>query len=100
MENTKPKEILENIINVMEKTNVDEWEIDKLVVVLNYINELENENRLLTIREREEHEQISNAIEYIHNNQIVFEFSDRKGIQIWFDKFYKELLEILRGEEL
>lgn len=47
MENTKQKEILENIINVMEKTNVDEWEIDKLIVVLNYINELEKENEIL-----------------------------------------------------
>ena len=37
------------------------------------------------------------AIEYINNHQLVFELSSKKQIAYWFDMFYKELLEILKG---
>ena len=42
---------------------------------------------------------ISKTIEYIHNHQLVFELSSKEQIQEWFDKFYAELLNILRGED-
>jgi len=100
MENTSPKEILENIINVMEKTKVDEWEIDKLVVVLNYINDLEQENiygkqkntadRLYII---DLQDRIDKAIEYIGINEEdlkLYDIYDVNGI---------ELLKILRGKD-
>ena len=39
------------------------------------------------------------AIEYIHNNQPVFELSSKEQIQQWFEKeFYVNLLNILKGE--
>ena len=42
---------------------------------------------------------IDKAIEYIHNNQPVFELSSKEQLQEWFEKeYYVELLKILRGE--
>ncbi len=41
---------------------------------------------------------INTAIEYIHNHQLVFELSNKKQIQKWFNEFYAELLSILRGK--
>ena len=41
MESTKPKEILENMINVMEKYNADEFELIKYIKILEYIEYLE-----------------------------------------------------------
>lgn len=35
------------------------------------------------------------AIEYIHEHQLVFELSNKKQIQYWFDEFYRDLLNIL-----
>lgn len=35
------------------------------------------------------------AIEYIHEHQLVFELSSKKQIQYWFDEFYRDLLNIL-----
>lgn len=59
----------------------------------------QKQKRLLEKRRKEKYKQrIDKAIEYIHNHQIVFELSDRKGIQKWFDEFYKDLLNILRGK--
>ena len=42
---------------------------------------------------------IDKAIEYIHNHQLVFELSSKKQIQYWFDEFYKDLLNILKGSD-
>lgn len=42
---------------------------------------------------------INKVREYIHNHQLVFELSSKEQIQKWFDEFYAELLNILRGEE-
>ena len=83
-----------NIREILDETNINI--VDELNI-LEYIDELEKikEDSLDKLDELEN--KIYKAIEYIHNNQIVFELSDRKGIQKWFDKFYKELLDILRG---
>lgn len=43
-------------------------------------------------------DRIDKAIEYIHNNQLVFRLSSKKQIEDWFDKFYIDLLNILKGE--
>lgn len=82
MENTNPKEILENIISVMEKTHVDDWEIDKLVVVLNYINELENK--------------IDKSIEYIEQYRHWLD-AEKSVCDSSVDGY--ALLDILRGED-
>ena len=43
---------------------------------------------------------IDKAIEYIHNHQPVFELSNKKQIQEWFEKlYYIELLNILNGDD-
>ena len=44
-------------------------------------------------------QRIDKAIEYIHNHQLVFELSSKEQIQKWFDEFYRDILNILRGEE-
>lgn len=82
MNNTSPKEILENIIKVMEKTHTDDWEIDKLVVVLNYINELEK--------------RIDKTIEYIKDNNN-YEEGYCDGELMIYKRNLKDLLDILKG---
>lgn len=84
MKNTNPKEILENIIKVMEKTHTDTWEIDKLVVVLNYINELEY-NR-------------DKAIEYLKDNACYENTISELFCDDLDTDSCMELLNILRGE--
>lgn len=42
---------------------------------------------------------IDKAIEYIHNDQLVFRLSSKKQIEDWFDDFYKDILDILKGED-
>ena len=44
-------------------------------------------------------ERIDKAIDYIHNHQLVFQYATINEIQDWFDMFYKELLDILKGGE-
>lgn len=71
------------------------------------IEELKNENKMLRDSwddmfkkwEKQVHK-IGKAIEYIHNNQPVFELSSKEQIQEWFEKeYYVELLKKLKGEE-
>lgn len=115
--NTTPKEILENIISVMEKTRVDDWEIDKLVVVLNYINELEKENiniklqlleNKISLKDVEYQEKtklqqrIDKAIEYIKtHSKCGGSIQNGEFIIEHIEEVYNgmELLSILRGED-
>ena len=50
-------------------------------------------------RNERKQKNIDKAIQYIHNHRLVFELSSKEQIQEWFDKFYAELLNILRGED-
>ena len=84
MENTNPKEILENIIKVMEKTHTDTWEIDKLVVILNYINQLEEELDRTRLHDMELEVRIDKAIEIL---------------KLCNSKCAKEVIDILRGKD-
>ena len=44
-------------------------------------------------------DKIDNTIDYINNHQLVFQDATKNEIQDWFDMFYKDLLDILRGGE-
>ena len=60
--------------------------------------ELVDRNKLLEKDVSILQKRIDTAIEYINNHQLVFETSSKKQIEDWFDMFYKQLLEILKGE--
>ena len=44
-------------------------------------------------------QKIDKAIEYIENNQLVFQESTKEEIEDWFKTYYKELLDILKGND-
>lgn len=44
-------------------------------------------------------DRIDKAIEYIENNQLVFEKCSKTQINEWFNEFYRDTLDILKGEE-
>ena len=51
-------------------------------------------------KNKELQDRIDKAIEYVNNHQPVFELSNIKQIQEWFEKeYYVELLKILKGSD-
>lgn len=92
------KNIIELSSNIKYHIDFNKKLIDE-ITRLNMIIDIKNK-RIDELNKRldKKNNRIDKAIEYIHNHQIVFELSDRKGIQKWFDEFYKDLLNILRGE--
>ena len=95
------KEILDKLKNIE-----DYLSFSKASELLDYITNLQEENRqtkLLKERYQLEKENYKSrnekAIEYIHNHQLVFELSSKKQIQYWFDMFYEDLLNILKGDD-
>ena len=58
---------------------------DKVVDKVNW------ENQLLK-------KQIDKSIEYIQNHQLVFRYHTTEEIDEWFNQFYKDVLDILRGK--
>ena len=52
--------------------------------------ELQKENKKLE-------NQIDKSIEYIQNHQLVFRYHTTEEIDEWFNQFYKDVLDILRG---
>ena len=42
--------------------------------------------------------QIDKSIEYIQNHQLVFRYHTTEEIDEWFNQFYKDVLDILRGK--
>ena len=70
-----------------------------------YINELEaykyNMDRDYLRLEEENiklENQIDKSIEYIQNHQLVFRYHTTEEIDEWFNQFYKDVLDILRGK--
>lgn len=103
-------EQLETIIKELEEKNKTFEDLN------NQLDKLEEENSSLRSRliyaeqkyiELKEQsfsgyyiDRVNKAIEYIHNNQPVFELSSKEQLQEWFEKeYYVELLKILKGEE-
>ena len=43
-------------------------------------------------------EVIDKSIEYIQNHQLVFRYHTTEEIDEWFNQFYKDVLDILRGK--
>lgn len=73
--------------------------VGKLQDVVDFLDD-NNIEYIEEYKENEElQERINKAIEYIHNHQLVFEISSKKQIAYWFDMFYKEVIDILKGEE-
>ena len=60
---------------------------------------LRNENTNLKLEIERLNTIIKEAKDYINNHQLVFELSSKKQIEDWFDMFYKQLLEILKGDK-
>ena len=96
------KEILDRLLKYLKESNINNfgYEQDKLIsykeaqILLDYITNLQQKvEQLESIRKE--------AIEYIHEHQLVFELSSKKQIQYWFDEFYRDLLNILNkgGEQ-
>ena len=61
---------------------------------------LELERKVYLNENKELEDRIDKAIEYVNNHQPVFELSNIKQIQEWFEKeYYVELLKILKGSD-
>jgi len=103
------KEILEDVkrhLDYVEATGQCSVRDNEMKAMYDYITNLQEENRqtkLLKERYQLEKENYKSrnekAIEYIHNHQLVFELSSKKQIQYWFDMFYEDLLNILKGDD-
>lgn len=111
--------IVGKINEIIDKINEELEEKNRILEVCNFdlnrqIEKLEEENKSLkthikTIKRRRKKQTSKKnkykkrcelAIEYIHNNQPVFELSSKEQLQEWFEKeYYVELLKILKGEE-
>ena len=77
----------------------------ELKMIDDYINELEaykyNLNRDYLRLEKENKKlenQVYKSTEYIQNHQLVFRYHTTEEIDEWFNQFYKDVLDILRGE--
>lgn len=59
------------------------------IIYINYANERDKHFELEEI--------INKAIEYIQGHQLVFRYHTTEEIDEWFNQFYKDVLDILRG---
>ena len=110
-------EVVDKIL-ILYKLSIDEQEAkvytyEKIIANSNFAPILKENKELKEINKEQANHLISKdnlsyedyksridkAIEYIHNNQPVFELSSKQQLQEWFEKeYYVELLNILNGD--
>lgn len=62
------------------------------------IEDLQEQLVYCDIWRNEYRSRVDKSLDYMFNNQLVFRLSSKKQIEDWFDDFYKNILDILRGE--
>ena len=95
---------IHNLLKI-ENDNTTIFTNKELKMIDDYIKELEaykyNLDRDYLRLEKENKElenQVYKSIEYIQNHQLVFRYHTTEEIDEWFNQFYKDVLDILRGK--
>ena len=66
------------------------WTMEEKMIQELYDNYLD-----ILIKYKKQKEVIDKAIEYIQNHQLVFEYATLEEIEVWFNQFYINVLDIL-----
>lgn len=68
-------------------------ELHYAIILYNLITNLQNNNQKL----KKQIEVIDKAIDYMQNHQLVFRDHTIEEIDEWFNRFYMDVLDILKG---